>query len=257
MPQNSGRAQEAHNELVLSFNAVRRALGGLGFALPILLLVVALTTDEVWQPSISEFYYGPGGVLFVGIMCALGVFLWSYLGYRDREPVFPSDKLMARIAGAAALGVAFVPTNDKTEPISTACTFLSCLLDSVGLGHSRLVHYICAAVFLSALGVMCLVNFRRMGKVNRDAAELALKQRKNTIFLNCGIVIFASVAALGAMGLTLWLWSPALEPAFSAARVVFWLETVAVWAFAWAWLVKGEVPFLLRLHGLQETADRP
>ena len=42
------------------------------------------------QPSISDYYFAGGGVMrdwFVGTLCAVGVFLYLYKGFSDRENV--------------------------------------------------------------------------------------------------------------------------------------------------------------------------
>ena len=72
MPR-SGKAQEADNALVHSYTSVRRALGILGLALPPLLLLVVAVTGQAAQSSISAYYYGPGGNILVGTLCAMAV----------------------------------------------------------------------------------------------------------------------------------------------------------------------------------------
>ena len=254
LPVASGTRQEAQNDLVLSFHLVRRALGALGFALPVLLLAVAVLTPEVWYASISEFYHGRAGDLFVGILSALGVFLWSYIGYRDPDGAFPSDRLMARVAGGAAVLVAFVPTKDKTEPLDRACSLLACALDGVWAGAAPIVHYGTAGVFFLALAVMCMVNFRRTGTDPKTAAEQEIKQRKNRVFLACGVTILVAVVVLGVFGMIYVRASESTQDAMDTTHFVFVLETVAVWAFALAWLIKGEVPFLLKWFGIEDPA---
>lgn len=74
----SGLIVKAQNDLVFSFLAV------LGLFLPLSLLTTAILTDEPMHPSISEFYYGHACEPFVDSLCAIGVFLWSDVGYPRR-----------------------------------------------------------------------------------------------------------------------------------------------------------------------------
>jgi hypothetical protein len=230
---------EGQNDLVLSFLAVRRALGMLGFFLPTSLILLVLLTDEVMRPSISEFYHSTAGDLFVGTLCAIAVFLWSYVGYPPQVPgEWPSDRLVSRVAAVAALGVALFPTADKAlaglpQATAGACTLMQCL---IGDDMARRVHYGSAAVFFLCLALFCLVLFRRTG--GRVASRG--KRGRNRIYAGCGWTILACIALLAAYGLGYRMQDDAGRAAYDATRAVFILESVAVFAFALSWLVKGE-----------------
>jgi hypothetical protein len=235
MPPRSGKSQEADNTLVESYRSVRRALGLLGLTLPPLLLVVAALTEEVTQPSISAYYYGAAGNIFVGTLCAMAVFLWSYVGYQD-DGQFPSDKLVSRLAAASALVVAFVPTGKIPAADTSTCTFLECLVLRATPFNPTYVHLVAAGVFFALLAVFCLVNFRRTGGL----AISAEKGRKNRAFLICGLIILACLALLAWRGYLYETSDQDAKTALGQTQTVFILESIAVWAFAFAWLVKGE-----------------
>lgn len=74
MADESGVFQKAHNDLVLSFLAVRRAIGALGFFLPVALLAHGLWKGDL-PTSISAAYYSPMREVFVGTLIAQAVFL--------------------------------------------------------------------------------------------------------------------------------------------------------------------------------------
>jgi len=240
---------EAENELVMSFLAVRRALGFLGIALPLSLLLVAGLTAEPMRASMSEFYFGRAGDLFVGILCAIGVFLWAYVGYppKDRGE-WPTDRMVSRIAALAAVLVALVPTLDKMavpENPARGCSVLQCLL---GDEISRMVHYGAAAVFFGCLAVFCLVLFRRDGgQMSRG------KRARNRIYGLCGWMIVASMGALALFGVVYRMQDAAGQAAMDATYLVFMLEAVGVVAFGISWLIKGET--LKPLQRLMQTAD--
>ena len=236
MPR-SGKAQEADNALVHSYTSVRRALGILGLALPPLLLLVVAVTGQAAQSSISAYYYGPGGNILVGTLCAMAVFLWSYLGYQSDDGLFPSDKLVARLAAVTALGVAFVPTGGAIPATTANCTFVECLVLKLTPFNPTHVHLASALMFFALLAVFCIVNFRRTGGL----ALSREKQVKNGLFLTCGVVILVCLGVLVLRGYLYANATPEEQAAMDRTVTVFILESIAVWAFATAWLVKGEV----------------
>ena len=228
MSDNRGTIQKASNDLVLSFLSVRRAIGMLGFFLPIALILWGLAATEGIFPSISAAYYSPMREVFVGSLIAQAVFLWSYEGYRPRGAEMVSDKATARVAAVAAALVALAPTVpaglasfDPTQD----CTLLQC---SLGVGLSGWLHLIAAAIYFVAFAVYCLVLFMRG---ESDSAE---KRASRKIYRVCGWLIVIAVALIGLLFLTGW------DAKLVTLRPVFWLETVATFAFATSWLVKGD-----------------
>lgn len=228
MADESGISQKAHNDLVLSFLAVRRAIGALGFFLPVALLVYGLSAGDL-LPSISAAYYTPMREIFVGTLIAQAVFLWSYEGFRPDAGDLVSDKATARVAAVAIALVALAPSSpvEKADavPADPTCTLLQCLL---GAHLSSDVHLVAAAVFFGALAVYCLVLFTK-GTV--DGAE---KDASNRIYRICGWTILASTGLVGV------LFATGQDDRLMAWRPVFWLETVATFAFATSWMVKGD-----------------
>jgi len=242
-PAAPGRRQEAENELVLSYLAVRRAIGLLGFALPTLLLAIAAVSGDGIRPSISEYYYSVSGNIFVGVMAAIGVFLWSYVGYDAADRRWPTDRMVSRTAAVAAFGVALIPTANKLvfdPPREWPCTFAQCLLDPA---VAQKLHYASAAVFFGALAVASLVLFRRTkpgDDLTGNDPETRAKRARNRIYAVCGWLILGCMALLAAFSVWYNMTDPAARAAIDRFAIVFWLETVAVLAFATSWLVKGE-----------------
>lgn len=239
--------QEAQNDLVLSYNAVRRAIGFIGLALPPGLMIAVWLAGNPFQSSISAYYYTGARDVFVGAMCAAGVFLWSYVGYEDPEPKWPSDKLVSRVAAAAAFLVALVPTADKTPDPAAVCTVLECLVNRFGADTNVTVHYVAASVYLWALAIMCLVNFRRTG----NKALTPEKRAKNKVFSACGWVMAGSLLLLFGYGFVYGRADEAGKAWLDSTLFVFVMEWIATWAFAIAWLVKGEM-----LAALPKTVER-
>lgn len=223
MDRKSSRArQQAQNDLVLSFLAVRRAIGALGYFLPIALAVHGLISGGILA-SMSAYFYSPMREIFVGTLCAQAVFLWSYEGYREPGRLL-TDKLVARIAAIAAALIALAPASPNDPDRAASCTLLQCVL---GSGPSSALHLVAVTAFFGALAIYCLVLFLRG---TDDSAE---GRAARLIYRICGWTIIAAIGAIGLMFLT------GLDDRLAALHPVFWLEAVACFAFATSWAVKG------------------
>ncbi len=200
----------------LSYVGLRRAIGIIALALPPTLVVGQLLLDgKPWPNSISAYYYTSMRNVFVGAMCALGVFLLSYRYRRE-------DNRLSTVAAVCALGIALFPTAQE----GTTTT---------GEDWVRAVHFGCAAVFFLVLAGFSLLVFTRT-----DGPLTSRKLLRNRVYRLCGVIIVVSLAAAG--GNALW------ERSFDGYplrddNALFWLESIAVWAFGLSWLVKGN--FLL------------
>src|SRR5215510_4649973 len=92
--------------------AHRRLIGILGLLLPGLLYLVAGLRPTAplarWEllPSVSAYYYTGAVGIFVGVLFALSLFLFTYPGYEG----VVADRLVGSLGGLAALGVALFPT---------------------------------------------------------------------------------------------------------------------------------------------------
>ena len=219
----SGAIQRADNDLVLSFLRVRRAIGLLGFFLPAALIAYGLAFGGGILPSMSDYYYSPMREIFLGTLCAIAVFLWSYEGYRPRPGEWLSDLMAARTASVGALAVAWAPTLPDAPAI---CTISQCLL---GERTASIIHFAGAFVFFGALAAFCLVLFVRGPE---DDAE---KRASNRIYRCCGWTIVTCIAAIALV----FFGPPRVGQPLAAVDAVFWLETFATVAFAVSWLVKG------------------
>lgn len=223
--------QEDHNALVISFLAVRQTLGWLGLFLPLVLMVYAMLPGHRLENSISDFYYTGMGDVFVGTMCAIGVFLLSYTGYEPLPGEHLSDKWLARIAGAAAVAVALFPVHHPDYPFCVGeppvCTQLGFA------GHSEVIHYVSAGVFFVCLALFSLFQFTR-GERGEDGR--LHWSAKATVYVLCGTAILASLVAL----IPYFLAGPAVRATAADRHYLFWVETVAVLAFSTSWLTKGK-----------------
>lgn len=195
--------------MLVSYRELRRAIGMIGIALPIVLIVGGNVFGEAGiRDSISSYYYSPTmGAVMVGSLCSIGVFLWSYIG--DHR----WDSLAGNIACAAAVGVAVFPCSNPNGDATP----------------TRHLHFISAAVLFLLLAYFCFFSFRDQDPGTRATAK---KPLRNGIYFGCGIVIVLMIASIGGLHL--------LYDGNPPGTSVFWLESIAIWAFGWSWYVKGK-----------------
>jgi len=161
--------------------------------------------------SISAYYYSVMRNIFVGSLCAIAVFLFSY-----RYEI--QDDIAGDLAGAFAIGVALFPTAPKVG--ATA--------QQVMIGW---LHLLFAACFFSILAFFAIVLFRKTDPNKKPTRQ---KQQRNIVYLCCGIAIVAClVLIIVVQFLPSSSWLQPIHP-------IFWLETLAIMAFGIAWFVKGE-----------------
>ncbi|SFW89300.1 DUF998 domain-containing protein [Amycolatopsis australiensis] len=190
--------------LVHSYLYLRRAIGTIGLALPVVLILgKQLVQGGDLIGSLSGYYYTDLRDVFVGAMCAAGVFLLAYYGHDY------IDNIASTVAGLGAIGLALFPTTPAHDVTAWDRT-------------SGVLHLAFAAVFFLMLAYFCLRLFPHDGEQPPGTG---------IVYRGCGIVILAALVLI-ALTSSLRLvpdWHPAL-----------WLESVAVWAFGVAWLLKGQ-----------------
>ena len=197
---------------VIAYKQLRTAIGLLAFFLPYLLILGGiLVCQESPRPSISDYYYSCVRNIFVGMLCAIGVFMFSYRGYLARE------YWLSRLASFTVIVVALCPTTPG-HPTS-AQKFVGA------------IHLLCAAVFFLILAYMSFFLFTRHGR--RMTPQ---KRLRNLIYKVCGLIIFSSVLVIGGVKAAV-----GLDHTFHApARYMLFFETVAILAFAISWMVKAD-----------------
>lgn len=127
---------------IYSYLALRKAVGWIGILLPFLLMFsyFLIFKGDIPLFDISMYYYTGMRDVFVGAMCAIGLFLFFYRGY-DKW-----DDWAGNIAGFCAFCIAWFPTTK--------------------IGHQNLsgkIHFIAAAVLFVVLACFSLLLFTRKG----------------------------------------------------------------------------------------------
>ena len=222
---------------VISYLNLRRTVGFIAIMLPIVLRVGVIVVGHVLPYSVSGYYYSPMRNILVAALCALGVFLMTYNGYG------PLDSWITNIAGAAAIGVAFFPTSDPSFSPAWVSYF----------------HVGFAAVALSSLALMSL-QFTQTEAADGDAGETwrqvirrmgrallfryadpghtrtARKNLRDRIYSACAWAILAGVV----LALVQNFWPASAK---NVTQWLFWFEALAIVAFGFSWLVKGQTVF--------------
>ncbi|SCL39572.1 hypothetical protein GA0070624_6613 [Micromonospora rhizosphaerae] len=189
---------------------LRLGIGSVGIALPIVLMVghLIVARRPTLLDSLSGYYHTEMRDVFVGSLCAIGVFL---LSYRYRRP----DDILSTIAGLLAIAVALFPTTTDAPGTTSASDRM------VGL-----VHQVSAAALFVLLAVFCLFIFTGTDRAGRPARP------GNRFYRTCGWLILAAIG--------LALASNALpDDLRDTLKPLLWCETLAVFAFGAAWLAKS------------------
>jgi len=220
--------------LIVSHLRLRRALGVLGIALPLVLMLWGFALSG-WsmelQDSISDYYSLRTRDAFVGTVFVIGLFLFAYRGYERR------DDVAGYLACVFALGVAFFPSKPQ--------------------GWESIVHFSSAAGLFLVLSFFSLILFTktktceppwwrrilsafRFGPAKSGDSRTPQKRWRDRVYVACGLVMLACMALTG---LYIWLLE---DTAVSNIKPVFWLESLMIWAFGISWFVKGDWLRLLK-----------
>ena len=203
----------AASELVISYLGLRRAVGIIGTSLPFVLVAGKWLLDGGGlQSSMSAYYYTSMRDVFVGGLCAIGVFLLSYRGYER------ADDLAGNLACVFAVGLALFPTS---PPVGVSATQAL-----VGFAHLMF-----ASAYFFTLAYFSLVLFRKTNPVKKMTER---KKLRNVVYTACGYTILACIGLL-VVNVAFLKYS-----ALQAIDPIFWLESAAVLAFGISWLTKGE-----------------
>jgi hypothetical protein len=180
----------------------------LSAALPVVLYVGGRWSGVEGLPGSMSAYYGEhDGAMrdwFVGILCAVGAFLYLYKGFSTLENV------LLNAAGLAAIGVAMLPCHcwrGATEP-------------------GNVLHAVAAVAFFAAMAGVCLFCANETTSLlPTPEQQRAFKRRYRVI----GAVLVLSPAAAIAASYALLV-----GPSYR-----FFIEVFAVWTFAAYWLTKS------------------
>jgi hypothetical protein len=205
---------------LISYLTLRKAVGILGLSFPVVLAAGALITGDCHEilDSISTYYHTGMRNIFVGVMCALALFLFAYRGYDWR------DAVAGNLGCLFALGVAFFPT-------SVTGQLPDCIPAPADHPVISSLHFISAAMLFLVLTCFSLCLFTK-GSGNPTPRKL----KRNRLYRTCG---YTMLGCLVLIAIYFYLLEK-IFPALSHLNPVFWLESFALWAFGISWLTKGK-----------------
>jgi len=211
---------------------MRRAIGWVGFGLPLALLVGVQLFAVPMQNSMSEFFFTGLRDVFTMALGAIGLFLITYHGHPPDQGEILTDYRVSTLAGIAALVVAFTPT---------LCANAACYAPPSAMDKTlpdtlqSAIHFGAAGVFFACLAIFCLILFTKSNTAPKD--QNPDKKRRNATYRTCGGIIIVMIIALLVFKLVLPDFGRRWDTAF---HFTFVTEAIAVMAFGISWLIKGE-----------------
>ena len=193
---------------IYSYLALRKAIGWIAILFPFVMMlgIFLIFGGKMTLYTISMYYYSGMRDVFVGALCAIGLFLLFYQGY-DKW-----DDWLGNIAGVCAICIAWFPTS-KIDPLDW---------------HGK-IHFIAAIVFFLTLACFSLFLFTR-----KDTDPTPRKLKRNKIYILCGVVMLVCLLAI-------MIYFQFFQESLPHTSFVFWAETLALVAFGISWLTKGGV----------------
>lgn len=141
---------------------LRRIIGVLAFALPVILIIGGLILKQNPLPSLSDYYLSDMRDAFVGCLFTIGFFLIAYPGYDLL------DKILCKVAAVCLVATAIFPIGSILHPIAAATLFFA----------------------------LAYISFFLFTKTNQNSPT-SEKKKRNTVYRVCGIVIGACLLLVG------------------------------------------------------------
>ena len=225
--------ENGENSILLTNSyTLRKVVGIMGMALPFLLFIFLYIFTGFVHPldSISHYYFTRASGIFVATISILAIFLIIYKG---KEPV---DLIVSLTAGLAAFLVILFPTSNISNICCDSLNPYSVTV--IERNNFRVIfHYISAGVFLGCLSYMSLFIFTKSDKP--ISSRNIHKIYRNRIYRTCGISMIIAILVMFIGG-----YFKAIPPLiYDAHHITYWMETIAIEAFGFAWLVKGNTLF--------------
>jgi len=185
-----------------TYIGLRAGMVVIAFALPVILWAGArVFFDTGLQSSISAYYDTGMRDWFCGILFATGICLYLYKGFTDEE------NIVLNISGVLALGVAVFPYTWRP------------------FGGSLTPHGVCAVLFFVGIASVC---WRRAADtlvlINDETVKQGFARKYKMIAAALAVSPLAAVA-VNALG--------------GYDALIFWIEVIGIYIFAYYWWTKG------------------
>src|SRR4029453_9535507 len=200
-------SDKLQKNILSTYFTLRMGIVVLSGALPLILYFGAKLGGIDLLNSMSAYYGAHGGLMrnwLVGILWAVGSFLYLYKGYSTLE------NILLNLAGAFAVGVAMVPCN--CWPAAE--------------GASSKLHAFVAVSFFLSMAAVCLFCAGDTISLLPDQKTRDAYQRRYRII---GMMLVASPLTADLVSYVL----------LQLVHYKFFVEVFGVWMFAAFWLVKS------------------
>ena len=202
-------------QILSTYNSLRFGMILIAAATPVVVVLWAYLFGVGWQTSLSAYYFAPvgpnieysiypGRVLFVGILFALGSFLYLYKGFSRRE------NIALNLAGLFALGVALCPMYAQTGYVP----------------FSNILHFTFAVLLFICMAYTAIF-------CSDDTLQWIKDPTRRARYWAAYRIIGWFMGLFPLVGLALALSVHAVQ------NYVFWIEAAGIWAFAAYWLTKS------------------
>lgn len=226
--------QNPNTQSELNFTKVylqlRQTIGWLGLLLPFLLMIggAIASCSLVFQQSLSHYFFSHMHIVFVGILCIVGILLVCY-----RSPI-KNNKLenwLSTIAGICCFGVATFPTQFEGFK-ENALQYITVSEISKGMG---MLHFGFAAILFACFAWMCFKTFH-FGDSQIDTIEKQQKKNyRNKWYTTCGWGITISVGII----FIIFLIDDDTKKIAATYYTTTIFETTSLFFFGSSWIIKG------------------
>ncbi len=226
-----------------SYKNLKILLGILAISLPLVCIIGgALSPWHEIQISISHTYHTNLRDVMVGLLACVAIVFVSSSGYGL------IDTIVTTVIGLAAAGVVLFPC--PINPLSSANVAVAQAVTTITGGDPGKVvqaaselpvgiflinqnaigipHLLCSGAFFILLAVNSIFIFT----ITTPQSWNPKKKMRNIIYIVCGCVILACMALL----VIVYLAAPDV---MARTHLGFICESIMLWAFGFAWLVKG------------------
>lgn len=232
--QNTDQDKKDRNQLVISYYTLRKYLGIMGLALPVIILIGStIATKGTLESSISDYFHTPLRQFFTVSLSGISLFLIAYKGYNE------IDRWLTNAAGVFGLLTTFVFTNFKDQShlygYVLATNDRKTIVDLSNLpgGPYEIIpspvsnlqaslHITFAAIFFLLLAWMAFFQFTKAGK-----------KGEKILYRVTGLIMPVTIIALIPGVIEKY------EQFYIDHDLIFWGEFICLWSFGITWLVKG------------------
>ena len=200
------------------YKLLRLLIGVIAFLIPLSAWLLAPSA-----PSISDSYHvdPPARNFFVGQLFVVASFLFAYNGRTNTQLV------LSKVAAFLAVGVAVYPTDCPV-------TINLCTAAAAAAITPNTVHGTAAIGFFSILVIFCFIfGSTAAEKVTSDPVHRSRHALRAAFYRTIGALMAVDMV-IGA-----YLKGTMSAAELERSQLILWVEWVALWLFAAAWIVAG------------------